>query len=133
MTAHGRVMEHIRLPLLCLTLLHVACTDADSDPELQGRYEHQLFADPDDCPDDPLFNCTPTIELCPDGEAIMLVTDILNTGTHERRGATVVTEWEVGDVPPSIELTISGDELELVDDWQGWTWTLAEAGSSFCP
>lgn len=107
-------------------------TGADASGAATARYEHPLFEDPADCPDDPLYNCTPVLELCADGKAVMLVTDIVNTGTYERAGDVITSKWDVGDVPSDIVFAVSEGGQVLTDDWRSWEWTFAEDDFSFC-
>lgn len=109
-----------------------AATAPDASAPESVRYESPFYEDPADCPDDPLFNCTPSLELCADGTATMLVTDIINGGIHEREGEIIATEWGPGDVPPEIGFTASDDGALLTDDWQGWDWSLADGGPRRC-
>lgn len=76
---------------------------------------------------DPLFNCVPSVHLCADGTADMLVTDILNSGTYVDNGDTIETMWGAGDVPDTIVFTVSPDGTVLTDDWNQWEWTLNPA------
>ena len=58
---------------------------------------------------DPLYNCEPTLTLCPDGGFQLLVTDILNGGTYEIDG-------------DELRGTLDGDGLRSADlpfgDWR---------------
>ena len=95
-------------------------------------YQHALFTDPDDCPDDPLFNCYPMIELCSDGRAVIQVTDIVNGGTYTKTEGTITTTWESGDVPQQITFEATADGRGLTDDWQGWLWEGSEPEFPYC-
>jgi hypothetical protein len=96
-------------------------------------YQHALYDDPDDCPDDPLFNCTPSLSLCADGSATILVTDIVNAGSYTETDDAITTAFESGDVPSEIEFTIADDGATLEDDWQRWAWTLMPDADPICP
>jgi hypothetical protein len=144
-TMSTRLFAFIPLALLIAS----ACGDAgDAAPEISADaapasvdaasadhrvYEHALYDDPDDCPDDPLFNCAPSMSLCADGSATILVTDIMNAGSYAETDDAITTTWEAGDVPSEIEFAIADDGSTLEDDWQGWTWTLVEDGDPICP
>jgi len=114
-------------------------TGADADPEIvpdaatalaHRTYEHPL----PDCEPGGLFNCTPSVHLCADGSAIMLVTDIANGGTFTEDGAIIVARFEAGDVPETVTFTASEGGLTLVDDWQSWQWQRNDdPAASLCP
>jgi hypothetical protein len=110
-------------------VLFVACQSsapgpcADASSFASRRFVHPLPA----CPPDPLYNCTPSLELCSgSNRAYMLVTDIVNVGTYLDGNATLRTEFPSGDVPPAIRFGYQAIDV-LVDDWLGWTWTLDPA------
>ena|GEM_PF-4183412 len=98
-----------------------------ADAAVTGRtFEHRLAA-PGECPNDPLFNWVPSLDLCADGRAFMRVTYIVNGGTFTQDAAIILTRWEPGDVPSAINFTLSADGAEVTGDWQDWTWTLNPA------
>ena len=99
-----------------------AAPDAAAAAAAHGLYEHRL----PDCVSDGLTNCAPSIELCPDGSATMLVTDIANGGTYTVEGDEITARFEVGDVPDVIVFTRSDDAGTLVDDWLEWEWLRVE-------
>jgi hypothetical protein len=107
-------------------LLAAACETkgySPDAPDAARRFVHPL----PQCPPDPLFNCTPSVELCTaNHRALMTVTDIVNVGTYVEGNATIRTAFPSGDVPPEITFTFQAID-SLVDDWQGWTWTLDPA------
>ena len=96
--------------------------DAAAASSVHGLYEHQL----PDCVSDGLVNCAPSIELCPDGSATMLVTDIANGGTYTEEGDAITARFEAGDVPDVIVFTRSDGGGVLVDDWLEWEWLRVE-------
>lgn len=74
------------------------------------------------CPPD----CLQVVEFCRDGWAAIQLTDVVTSGTYERRGDEVVVEWGPGDVPDSMTFTILDDEQTLRDDYMDLTWTRNE-------
>lgn len=78
---------------------YVRLTSEFPTPEACIEYQRQ----------NPIFNCWHTLELCPDGYATFLVTDIVNVGDYEIIDNTVIAQFPVGDVPPEIEFTIEAD------------------------
>src|SRR5687767_2664470 len=63
-------------------------------------------------------NCYQAIALCPDGRAWMMVTDVLNSGHHERVGAVMSIRLGTGrepGLPERIALRISADGSEAHD------------------
>jgi len=137
------VMTHSPLISLALITLCGACGGsavtgtpdagiaADAALSANRSFEHPFYEDPADCPDDPLFNCTADLELCGDGRAVMLVTDIVNDGTYTEADGVIVTEWDGGDIPARIAFSIESATL-LTDDWNGWSWTAVSREFSFC-
>lgn len=111
-----------------------AMADAEPVDALPGvrRFEHSLYADPRDCPSDPLFNCFPQLELCPDGRAFLLWTDILNRGTYAETDGVVEATFEAGDVPERINFTLRDGGQALEDDWRSWAWYRTEPEYPFC-
>jgi hypothetical protein len=114
--------------------------DADVDAGNQAAdasnstryFEHALFENPEDCPDDLTFNCYPGIELCDDGSAHLLVTDIMNGGTYVEDSTAIVATFDGGDVPATMIFTPSTDGRTLTDDWQTWEWLATAVEYSSC-
>ena len=107
----------------------VASPDDGIDPDNVGTPEsvlpHRSFEYPffelQDCPTDPIFNCSADLTLCQDGSSYILVTDIINEGTYIETETTIFSNWEFGDVPPEISFTVQSDGT-LTDDVYGYTW-----------
>ena len=104
----------------------------DAQPPELRFFQHSLFTEPGDCPDDPEFNCYPSVELCSDGRAVMMVTDIVNGGTYTKNDGTVTTSWPSADVPSQIVFQTTADGRGLTDDWQGWLWEGSEPEFPSC-
>jgi len=118
-------------------LVLAGCSTADSTGEpvtaLSNRSFEVPLANPEDCPADPVINCTSDLLLCEDGSSILLFTDVVNTGTYEQTGSRIVTSWRPGDIPPQIVFTVQRDGT-LNDDLFGLTWQPVAEGDfdSFC-
>lgn len=71
---------------------------------------------------DPIYNCEPSLTLCPDGTFQLLVTDIVNGGTYEIDGNELRASLDAdGDVPRHIVGTLDGDTLRSPDlPFGGW-------------
>ncbi len=130
------------LCLLVAASFMLACGDTDTGSTADaannidasssaGRYFEYAFYEPENCPNDPLFNCTADLELCPDGRAFALVTDIVNAGNYTETAGTISVTWGPGDLPAEIVFSQETDG-SLVDDWNGWTWTPSTTQFSFC-
>ena len=78
---------------------------------------------------DPDFfiNCYQVLELCPDGSASLMLTDVIDPGTYQRDAEAITTMWGDGGAPSEIVFDVVSP-TELVDDAYGLTWTLDEAG-----
>lgn len=79
---------------------------------------------------DPEFfiNCYQVVELCTDGSAYLMLTDIIDRGTYVRGDGAIETTWEgASGAPPSVTFTVTS-ETTLVDDAYDLEWTLDEEG-----
>lgn len=72
------------------------------------------------------INCYRVLDLCPDGSAFVMVTDIVNPGTYTRSGTTIEGSFPVGDVPETMTFEHNLMRDSLVDDTWGYVWTRAE-------
>lgn len=93
------------------------------------RYFEYPFFEPESCPADPIINCSADLAFCEDGTSFILLTDIINIGTYTETGSTIVTNWGVGDVPPTIVFTVQSDGT-VTDDIFGFVWEPVTTG--FC-
>lgn len=91
----------------------------------EGRaYFVQLIEDDDECAnswDLYSMNCYQMAWFCPSGDAEIIVTDIINSGTYSIEDDAVSVEFaQPGDVAPLLTFTIQSDD-SLVDQY-GVTW-----------
>lgn len=101
--------------LLILGLV-ASCDVASPEP---GRFVHQLSS----CSPDPIFNCSPSLTIEAEGQATLIVTDIVNSGTIVIDGAR--WKWTAdgaADVPATIYFTPSDGDQVLTDDFTHWDW-----------
>lgn len=72
------------------------------------------------------FNCWQILELCPDGSAGALLTDIVGSGTYARGDGVIETTWDgAAELPPEVTFTILS-ETDIEDDAYGYVWTRTE-------
>jgi hypothetical protein len=124
--------------LACLLILYAACT---SEPTTFGepRTYRRLagnFTTEAECvayqQQQPIFNCWQTLDLCPDGDAFLIVTDIVNVGTYEVGDAVISTTFESGDVPELVDFAIDVDGNLVAEDLGTRTWERDLAAQSYC-
>ncbi len=86
-------------------------------PDIRG-YHRPLFK-PGDCPED--FNCSQWVTLCPDGRALLLVTDIGNQGHYALYDETLVfTADAAGDVEAMEFVVVPEDDILVDLDGNVW-------------
>ncbi len=127
----------------------IACTACGSDdgtaPTTLDFSQHRLyqhvtepFESYEDClaAQDPesFLNCYQEVNFCPDGSAIIIVTDIQERGVYVLGDGYIDASWpEPFDAPPELRFDILSAR-HLVDSIKGWDWFLAEdLSSSYCP
>lgn len=119
-------------PDAAINAVDAAIDVVDAAPTRPFRYfQHPLYDDPADCPDDPKYNCSADLELCDDGRAFALVTDIANAGDYTESDTTITASFGSGDVPQVVVFSIQADG-SLIDDWLGWTWVPSANEFPYC-
>jgi hypothetical protein len=115
-TAFRRLPPTAALLTLALSASLVACSDDSITIDETTVYAAvpPPFETAAQCREvaDPLYNCEPSLTLCPDGSFQLLVTDILNAGTYEIDGDELRATLDgPGDVPRHIVGTLDDDAL----------------------
>jgi hypothetical protein len=98
--------------------------------EKSVRYVHSLAATPADC--DTLMasgiNCDQVVEFCANGDAWLLVTDIVNKGTFTYLDGAAQVRFPVAgkepEVPEVLMFSVATDESMLTDGWLRQDWEL---------
>ena len=88
-------------------------------------YAHAWYATQQEC-DQAIrngINCYQVLELCPDGMATLMLTDILNIGSYQRSGNAIETTWPTpGDTPDSVDFTHDAVNDTLTDQLWIYSW-----------
>jgi hypothetical protein len=118
--------------LTCLLFTSItACADrAVDDVTVYGRVvpPYQTVQACRDAVQDGLFNCRPSIVLCPDGRYELLVTDIINEGTYAIDGDELrFTMTGAGDAPDAFVGTIGDDDTLASPDLPYSPWPRIDA------
>jgi hypothetical protein len=108
--------------------------------EKSVRYVHALAQTQADC--DALMargiNCEQVVEFCANGDAWLLVTDIINKGSFSYEGGAAQVRFPAAgkepEVPEVLTFSVADDESMLTDGWLRQAWALDAARSwSMCP
>ena len=102
---------------IALALLSFAACADETPPA--GMYVHTL----EQCPNDPLANCEPSITIREDGTARVVITDVINEGSIGYEG----DGWRWNSARPSdaastIYFTPSADGTTVTSDYMQWVW-----------
>jgi hypothetical protein len=87
-------------------------------------YSYDIYATEQECTDAMALglNCYQVVEFCADGEAALMLTDIINPGTYSLAPNLVTAEFPGGDAPGTMVFTLTGDTLATDDvfdlDWE---------------
>jgi hypothetical protein len=67
-----------------------------------------------------VFNCYQILNLCPSGYAMIVLTDIANSGTYAIEAETLETSWEPGDAGSALSFVFDENSLRrpgIDRDW----------------
>jgi hypothetical protein len=77
-------------------------------------------------------NCSQEVTLEPNGQATIVVTDILNEGTYVIDGDKLtITSDSPGDAAPTMRFTLAANRKSMTDE-QGQVWTTLLCGVTTC-
>jgi hypothetical protein len=102
-------------------------------------YQHldEHFTTLEEClaaqPPDFFYNCYQEVDFCPDGTAVIILTDVQEAGTYVPGDHYIDASWaDALDAPDRIRFdVVSADHL--IDDIVGWDWLLAgDASVTYC-
>ncbi len=103
------------------------------------RYVHDLFESEQACLDAQAssgswFNCSQIAVFCTNGDVILMITDILNGGTYEIDGRSVILSFTSNpEVPRTVSFTLSADGNSMIERESGTHWTLEKDHESKRP
>lgn len=86
-------------------------------------YVHDIYETDQECEEamDLGLNCYRTVEFCDDGEAAIVLTDIITDGTYTLAPNEVTASFDGGEAPATMIFTLDGDD-EATDDAYGYLW-----------
>ena len=67
-----------------------------------------------------VFNCYQTLNLCPSGYAMIILTDIANAGTYAIEAETLETSWESGDAGSALSFIVGENSLRRPGSDRDW-------------
>jgi hypothetical protein len=86
-------------------------------------YVHDVYDTQQECDEamDLGLNCYQIVEFCDDGEAAIMLTDIINPGTYTLAPNEVTASFPGGDAPDTMIFSLTGDDLATDSTyWLEW-------------